>query len=260
MSHECLEVSVHEGGWAEIVLARPEVLNALNLKLVQEATQVLDELEHDERVRGLIFTGAGDKAFVAGADIGELLERRLAEALEGINARLLQKIEDFPWPTIAAIHGYALGGGCELALACDIRIGTTAAVLGQPEVRLGIIPGAGGPHRLTRTVGPGMARELIFTGRMVPAEEALRIGLLNHVVEPEELMPRAREIMTSIRRNGETAVRLAKVALNAAVNSVDRRHQMLEVLSQGILFEHPEKEERMRAFLERKRKREQDAR
>jgi len=259
VSHECLEVQGCDGGWAEITLSRPEVLNALNLKLVQELTLALDELEGDASVKGLIFTGAGDKAFVAGADIGELVERRLDEALAGINARLLQKIEDFPWPTIAAIHGYALGGGCELALACDIRIGTTAAVLGQPEVRLGIIPGAGGPHRLTRTVGPGMARELIFTGRTVDAEEALRLGLLNHVVEPGELMDRAREIMTSIRRNGETAVRLAKVTLNAAVNSVDRRHQMLEVMSQGVLFEHPENERRMRAFLQRKKKREEES-
>jgi enoyl-CoA hydratase len=246
------------GGWAEVMLNRPDVLNALNLELVNELTATLDELECDEDVRGLIFHGAGDRAFLAGADIGELAQRGLDEALRGINARLFQKVEDFPWPTIAAIHGFALGGGCELALACDIRLGDETAVLGQPEVAIGIIPGAGAPHRLTRTVGPGLARELIFTGQRVDAQEAVRIGLLNRVVARECLMEEARELMSAMLKNSHTALRFAKLALNAAVNSIDRRHQMIESMAQGVLFEHEDKHRRMEEFLERKRKREQE--
>lgn len=252
MSHAHVVVEKNPAGWAEVTLDRPEVLNALNLALVTGLGAALGELAADPAVRGLILKGAGDKAFVAGADIGELLQRTHVEALQAINAKLFQQVEDFPHPVIAAIRGFALGGGSELALACDIRIGAEDAVMGQPEVKLGIIPGAGAPHRLTRTVGPGLARELIFTGRTVDAQEALRIGLLNRVVPAGRLLETAREMMASILKNSTLAVRLAKVALNAAVNSVDRRHQMIEVLSQGILFEDPEKKARMTRFLERK--------
>jgi enoyl-CoA hydratase len=251
--YQHLIIARHPGGWAEITFNRPEVLNALNLALVEELSGALDSLAPDDQIRGLILLGAGEKAFMAGADIRELRARTHREALLGINARLFQKVEDFPWPVIAAIRGFALGGGCELALSCDIRIGAEDAVLGQPEVKLGIIPGAGAPHRLTRTVGPGLARELIFTGRTVDAQEALRIGLLNKVVPAEKLLDAARDLMTSILKNAPLALRLAKVALNAAVNSVDRRHQMIEVLSQGILFDSEDKSERMRRFLERKK-------
>jgi enoyl-CoA hydratase/carnithine racemase len=202
-------------------------------------------------VRGLILHGAGGKAFVAGADISELLARNVDDALLAINATVFQLLEDFPWPVIAAIQGYALGGGCELALACDIRLASPDAQLGQPEVRLGIIPGAGAPHRLTRTVGPGLARELIFTGRLVAAEEALRIGLVNRVVPAP--LDAAREMVRDILKNSPMAVRLAKVALNAAVNTVDRRSTMVEYLSQGILFESDDKKKRMTAFLEKKK-------
>lgn len=253
MSTSTLTISHHPGGWAEITLSRPEVMNALNLALVQDLTLALDDLATKPGLRGLILVGAGDKAFVAGADISELLVRTREDAMLAINARLFQKIEDFPHPVIAAIRGYALGGGCELALSCDIRIGTEDAVLGQPEVKLGIIPGAGAPHRLTRTVGPGLARELIFTGRLVKSDEAQRIGLLNRVVANDRLLDEARAMMSEIAKNGDLAVRLAKVALNAAVNSVDRRHQAIEVLSQGILFETDDKKQRMTRFLERKK-------
>lgn len=246
-------IDKNPAGFAEITLNRPEVLNALNLALVTELSAALDDLSSDKDVKGLILRGAGDKAFVAGADISELLVRTHQDALLGINARLFQKIEDYPHPVIAAISGFALGGGCELALACDLRIGAEDAVMGQPEVRLGIIPGAGAPHRLTRTVGPGLARELIFTGRTIDAAEAQRIGLLNRVVPKERLLESAREVMLSILKNSTLAVQLAKVALNACVNSVDRRHQMVEVLSQGILFESEDKKERMKKFLERKK-------
>lgn len=258
MSFRHLVVERASGGWAEVTLSRPEVLNALNLAMVRELEDCLSELEEEAGLCGVIFTGAGEKAFVAGADIGELLERGLDEALQGINARLFQRIEDFPRPTLAAMRGYALGGGLELALACDMRLGTPGSVVGQPEVKLGIIPGAGGPHRLSRTVGPGLARELIFTGRMMQADEALRAGLLNRIVDEGALMDAAREVMTQIGRNSPLAVRLAKTALNAAANSADRRHQMLEVMTQGILFEDEEKRRRMQRFLERRRRKEQD--
>lgn len=250
-NYETILVERRDEGYAEVVFNRPGVRNALNLEMVRELSRALDDLAGDPSVRGLIFHGAGGKAFVAGADISELLHRRAEDALLAINAGLFQRIEDFPRPVIAAISGYCLGGGCELALSCDIRIGSAGAVLGQPEVKLGIIPGAGAPHRLTRVVGTGMARELIFTGRLVAAEEAVRIGLLNRVVPEEDLLPAARGMMADILKNDDLAVRLSKWALNAAVNSVDRRHQLLECAAQGITFESKEKERRMAAFLNR---------
>lgn len=254
MSDGPVVVTRHEEGWLEMAISRPEVLNALDLATVNALSAALDEAGRDESVRGIILHGAGEKAFVAGADIGELLHRKVDQALEAINAALFQKLEDFPWPTIAAISGYALGGGCELALACDMRIATEGSTFGQPEVKLGIIPGAGAPHRLTRTVGTARARELIFTGRLIDATEAERIGLLNHVVPEGGHLDKARELMRMTVKNSAIAVRLAKGALNAAVPSVDRRQQMIEVLSQGILFESDDKRERMTRFLERKNK------
>lgn len=240
-------------GYAEVTINRPDVLNAVNLKLVTEMHDALDWLALDPAVRGLVFKGSGDKAFIAGADISELVQRKTEDALLGINARLFQKVEDFPWPTIAAIRGFALGGGCEFALACDIRIGGESTKMGQPEVNLGILPGAGAPHRLTRTVGPGRARELIFTGRIIEAKEAHAIGLLNHVYPDGDVLAKSREMMKTILKMSPMAVRLSKMALNAAVNTVDRRSQMVEMLSQGILFESPDKKERMTKFLERKK-------
>jgi enoyl-CoA hydratase len=254
MPFETIVVTRGGEGWAEVQFSRPEVRNAINRKMVEELTAALRALATDASIRGLILHGAGGKAFVAGADISELLVRNVDDALLAINAAVFQLVEDFPWPVIAAIEGFALGGGCELALACDIRIAAPDAQLGQPEVKLGIIPGAGAPHRLTRTVGTGLARELIFSGRLVGAEEALRIGLVNRVVAPPATpLAAARDLMREIQKNAPLAVRLAKVALNAAVNTVDRRSTMVEYLSQGILFESEDKKKRMTAFLERKK-------
>jgi enoyl-CoA hydratase len=240
-------------GYALVTINRPDVLNAVNKKLVDEMHQALDVLAADEAVRGLVFQGAGEKAFIAGADISELVTRTVTDALAGINARLFQKVEDFPWPTIAAIRGFALGGGCEFALACDVRIGGESTKMGQPEVNLGILPGAGAPHRLTRTVGPGIARELIFTGRIIDAAEAHRIGLLNHVYPDADVPAKAREMMQQMLKMSPMAVRLSKMAMNAAVNTVDRRSSMVEMLAQGICFETADKKERMTKFLERKK-------
>jgi enoyl-CoA hydratase len=254
MPFETIAVTPASEGWAEIQFNRPDVRNAINRRMVEELTAALRDLAKDQAVRGIVMHGAGGKAFVAGADIAELVARNVDDALLAINASVFQLVEDFPWPVIAAIDGFALGGGCELALACDIRIAAADAQLGQPEVKLGIIPGAGAPHRLTRTVGTGLARELILTGRLVGAEEALRIGLVNRVVSPPATpLSAARDMMREILKNAPLAVRLAKVALNAAVNTVDRRSTMVEYLSQGILFESEEKKKRMTAFLERKK-------
>jgi enoyl-CoA hydratase/carnithine racemase len=251
MAFETIVVSHSPEGWAEVQLNRPAVRNAINRRMADELTAALTELAGAAAVRGLILHGAGGKAFVAGADISELLVRNVDDALGAINARVFQLVEDFPWPVIAAINGYALGGGCELALACDIRLASPDAQFGQPEVKLGIIPGAGAPHRLTRTVGTGLARELIFTGRLVGADEAFRCGLVNRVVASP--LDTAREMMREILKNSSLAVRLAKVALNASVNTVDRRSTMVEYLSQGILFESEDKKTRMKAFLEKKK-------
>ncbi len=252
MNYETLKIEKKDG-WAEVIFNRPEVLNAINLAMVKDLSAAIDELATDEDVRGLIFYGAGEKAFVAGADISELVERKTSDALSAINAGLFQKIEDFPWPTIGAIQGYALGGGCELSLALDIRLGSESTQMGQPEVNLGIIPGAGAPHRLTRQVGPGMARELIFTGKIIDAEECLRIGLINHIHPEGEVIEAARAMMKTILKKSQMAVRVAKVALNAAVNTVDRRSQMVECLGQGMLFDTEDQKGRMTRFLERKK-------
>ncbi len=254
MEYSTIVLTKSAEGWAELTFNRPEVRNAVNLQMVNDLTSALRELAADADVRGLILHGAGDKAFIAGADISELAKRDVNDALKAINAAVFQLLEDFPWPTIAAIHGYALGGGCELALACDIRLAGPQATFGQPEVALGIIPGAGAPHRLTRTIGPGLARELIFTGRLVKADEAVRIGLVNRVVDPPQSpLDAAREMMRAIQKNAPMAVRLAKVALNAAVNTVDRRSTMVEYLSQAVLFDTDDKKRRMAAFLEKKK-------
>jgi len=254
--YETLKIEKMEG-WAEVIINREDVLNAINLQVVQDLGAALDALAGDDDVRGLIFRGAGDKAFVAGADISELVKRKRGDALKAINAGIFQRVEDFPWPTIAVIKGYALGGGCELALAMDIRLGGASAQMGQPEVNLGIIPGAGAPHRLTRTVGSGMARELIYTGKIIDATEALRIGLLNHVHPDALVLEEARGMMRTILKKSAAAVRVAKLALNAAVNTVDRRSQMVEILGQGLLFETDDQQQRMTKFLERKKAREQ---
>lgn len=252
-AYNTLKIEI-QSGWAEVTFNRPEVLNALNREMVDELHKALESLSVHDDVRGLIFRGAGDRAFIAGADISELVNRGREDALLAINAAVFQKIEDFPWPTLAVVRGFALGGGCELALACDIRLGSESAQMGQPEVKLGIIPGAGGPHRLTRTVGSGLARELIFTGAIIDANEAHRIGLLNHIYSDSDVLDQARKMMGRILRNSPTAVRVAKVALNAAANTVDRRSAMVECLGQGLLFDSDDQKKRMNDFLAKRSK------
>ena len=236
-----------EGGTWILTLNRPEKRNALSLDLVRALHDAVDGLHGEADLRAVVITGAGND-FVAGADIAELRERRVAEALASINGALFRRIEELPVPVIAALRGYVLGGGCELALACDIRVAGESTVLGQPEVGLGILPGAGATYRLPRVVGMGRARELIFTGRRVGAQEAVAMGLVNRVVEDEEVLPAALEMAEAIGRQGALAVRLAKLALNAQAPA--ETGSAVERLAQGILFETEDKERRMDRFLE----------
>ncbi len=251
MSYENLLVTVEEGV-AHVVLNRPEVRNAIDQGMIDDLHACLDDLAVRSDLQVLILSGAGGKAFAAGADIGQLRERKSPEALLAINARLFQKLEEFPLPTIAAITGYALGGGCELAMACDLRIVGESSRLGQPEVGLGIIPAAGGTQRLPRLVGLGKAKELIYTGTIVEAAEALRIGLVNEVVGDDQVLAAAAAMAAQIARQGTLALRLAKVALNASSRTGQDTGFLVEQLAQAVLFESEDKHARMTDFLERK--------
>jgi len=242
-----------DGPLAILTLNRPEKRNAIDLAMVQSLHAALTELASDQSLSCLILTGAGDKAFAAGADIGELRDRNRFDALAGINSRLFLAVEQFPTPVIAAIRGWALGGGCELSLACDLRIAGESARFGQPEVSLGIVPGAGATQRLPRLVGLGIARELIFTGRIIDAAEALRIGLVNRVVPDSDLMEHARLLAAEIVKNGPLALRMAKLALNASHRTGSDIGLLIESLGQASCFESDDKYERMTAFLEKRR-------
>lgn len=239
-------------GVVHLTLNRPEKMNAIDKPMVDDLHAALDLLAPREDVKVLILSGAGERAFVAGADIAALRARKTPEALLAINARLFQKLEEFPVPTIAAIRGYALGGGCELAMSCDIRVAGRSAKLGQPEVGLGIIPAAGGTQRMPRIVGLGMAKELIFTGEIIDAERALAIGLVNHVVPDDQVAAKADELAGRIARQGGLALRLAKVALNASSRGGQDMGFLVEQLAQAVAFESEDKHARMTKFLERK--------
>ena len=210
----------HTGGIVTIAISRPEALNALNLKTLSELITVLQQTYEQPDYRGIILTGDGDKAFVAGADIKELsaLTREQALAFAQNGQRLFKLIEDCPKPIIAAVNGYALGGGCELAMACHIRLASDDAKFGQPEVNLGIIPGYGGTQRLTQLVGRGKALEIMLTGDMISAKEAEQIGLVNHVVAKEELIGVAGKMMNRILSKGPVAVANIIKSVNAGFN------------------------------------------
>ena len=237
---------------AHVTLDRPEVRNAIDLTMIRELGTIIDQLAEDDAVRVAILAGEGGKAFAAGADIAQLKERGRADALRKINAALFRRWEDQPIPTIAAIRGYALGGGCELAMACDLRIAGAGAKLGQPEVGLGILPGAGAVQRLPRLVGLGRAKELIYTGRIIDAAEAERIGLVNRVVGDDEVLAAARELALSIAKQGSLAVRISKLALNAA-GRPNPAFETLDAIGQAVCFESEDKHVRMQAFLDRRK-------
>jgi enoyl-CoA hydratase len=237
-------------GIATLELNRPEVRNAINKDLCDAVTSTLETWASQDDVRVVVICGAGGKAFAAGADINELKQRTHAQAFLAWTQKMLQVVEDFPRPTIAAIDGYALGGGLELALACDLRVASKSAKIGMPEVTLGIYPSAGGTWRLPRLVGLGRAKELIYTGRIVESDEAARWGLFESLVDTDA-KAEALRIAKLIAANSPLAVQVAKVSLNAAakVNAAP-----MEWVGQGLLFDSPEKHARMTAFLAKKTK------
>jgi enoyl-CoA hydratase len=242
------------GGIATITLNRPEVRNAINADIVRGLGAALDALAEHPETRVLILTGAGGAAFASGADLRELRERRAAEALRGINSTLFLKVERFPRPTVAAVRGVAFGGGCELALACDLRVAGASARFGQPEAGLGILAAAGAAYRLPRLVGWGMARELILTGRIVDAEEALRIGLVNRVVPDGRVLDEARALAETLAAKAPLALRAAKLALLASQYGPEPGH-VAELLGQAFLFESADRDEGIDALLEKRRPR-----
>jgi len=239
---------------AVVTFNRPEKRNAIDQAMVDGLHRALDGLLARDDVHACVFTGAGGKAFVGGADIAQLRERDALDALRTINATLFNRIEALPFPTIAAIEGYCLGGGCELAMCCDLRVAAAGAKLGQPEVALGIIPAAGGTQRLPRLVGLGRAKEIVFTGRILDAEEACRIGLVNSVVPDGGALAAAKTLAEAILKNGTLAVRLAKLNLNNSARTGLDGGLLLEQVTQAVLFDSDEKRERMTAFLDRRRK------
>ena len=238
---------------ATLTVNRPEARNALSKETVQEMHAALRALAAREDVGVVILTGAGDKSFVAGADIREIRERGKREALEAINQELFSAVENFPWPVIAAVNGYALGGGFELALACDIRVAAESARFGFPETGLGIIPAAGGTQRLPRHVGWGRAKEIILTGKTLDAQEAERVGLVSKVAPADELMATARELAGKILSRGPLAVRLAKLTLNVSARAGLDAGLQVERVAQTVLFESEDKKEGTTAFLEKRK-------
>lgn len=237
-----------------ITLNRPEVRNALDPQTWAELRAAIRECRLDRDVRVVIITGAGGKAFASGADIRSLRDRETLEVLKGEAQETLSDIENLDKPVIAAIDGFALGGGCELAMACDIRIATARSKLGQPEVGLGIIPGAGGTQRLPRLVGMGKAKELIFTGDIISAHEAREIGLVNKVVDrPEDLLPAAKEMAKKIMAKGPVAVSLAKMAINVGANIDINSGLLFEKLAQTVAFSTEDRLEGTTAFLEKRK-------
>ncbi len=253
MSYETIRVD-REGAIATITIDRPERRNALNTRVRTEMIDLLDELREDETLRVVILTGAGEKAFVAGADLQEFAERSVDEQREQMDGpRVFDEIAAFPFPVIAMINGYALGGGCELAIACDLRIAGESARLGQPEINLGIIPGGGGTQRLPRLVGVGQAMRLIITGEVVDAEEALRIGLVDIVVPDDELRERVMEMARGIAEKSPVALRMAKSAVRASQEMTLSAGLGLETERFLTCFGSAEKEEGIAAFFEKRK-------
>jgi enoyl-CoA hydratase len=238
---------------ATVTVHRPEVRNALDRATVAELTAAMADLGASADVGVVILTGAGAQVFVAGADIRQMRERRRDDGLAAINSRAFSAVERCPKPVIAAINGHALGGGCELALACDLRVAADHARLGQPEVALGIIPAAGATQRLPRIIGHGRAAQLVLTGDPIDAATALAWGLVTAVVPAADLMAAARAIAGRILSRGPLAVRLAKLALNASSRVDLDSGLLIETLAQAILFESDDKREGTTAFLEKRK-------
>ena len=239
---------------AVVTINRPKALNALNYETLIEMRACFAALQEDSEVRVVIVTGAGEKAFVAGADIAYMqnLAPSAGKAFGKLGHEVMRTIDNFPKPVIAAINGFALGGGCELAISCDMRMASQNAKFGQPEVNLGIIPGFGGTQRLPRLVGKGIANELIFSGNIIDAAEACRIGLVNRVYAPEQLLPECRALATRIATRGPGAVRLCKEAINNGMEMDLARACTYEADLFAQCFSSLDQKEGMSAFLEKR--------
>lgn len=240
---------------AYITLNRPEVRNALSPEMWKDLNTSVDMAAQDRDVRIVILTGAGDKALASGADIRELHDRYYMEQMKGTATKTLRNLETLAKPVICAINGYALGGGCELAQSCDIRIATKRSKFGQPEVNLGIIPGAGGTQRLSRIVGVGKAKELIFTGKIITAEEAEKIGLVNQVTEDsrEALMTATQEMAGQMMKKGPMALAMAKIAINTGHDLDMDSALLIEKLCQTLVMSTDDRKEGTAAFLEKRK-------
>ena len=243
-----------KGPIAYVTLNRPKVLNALNQRTWQDLRAAFEDARDDADVRGAILTGAGDKAFIAGADIGELSRVTAVEAEESstFGQGVLNLIENLGKPVVAAINGFALGGGCETAMACTIRLATESARFGQPEVKLGVLPGGGGTQRLPRLVGKGRALQLILSGEMISAQEAYRIGLVNEVVPAADLIPRAEAILKQIFANAPLAVRYSLEAVNKGLETSQTEGLALEASFFGLCAGTEDKQEGTQAFLQKR--------
>ena len=242
-----------KGGIATITINRPDKLNALNADTLKEIRDALKNIREDKESRVVIITGAGEKAFIAGADVSVMSKASASEACDFSSAgqEIFSEIENFPMPVIAMINGFALGGGCELAMACDIRIASDRARFAQPEINLGIIPGWGGTQRLPRLVGVGLAKELIFTGDMIDAAAAEKIGLVNKVVEHEKLHSTTMEIANKIASKSAVALKFAKAAVNAGSDLGAGLRSEANLF--GILFTTEDAKEGLSAFLEKRK-------
>jgi enoyl-CoA hydratase/carnithine racemase len=243
-----------KGNIAYVTVNRPKVLNALNTPTWKDLRTAFEDARDDTAIRGVILTGAGDKAFIAGADIGELAHVAAFEAEQSsrFGQQVLDLIEDLGKPVIAAINGFALGGGCETAMACTIRIAVETARFGQPEVALGLIPGGGGTQRLPRLVGKGRALQLILSGEMICAQEAYRIGLVNEIVPAADLVTRAEAILKKIAANAPIAIKLALEAANKGLETSQGEGLLLEASYFGLCAATEDKKEGTTAFLEKR--------
>jgi len=244
-----------KGHIAIATVNRPQALNALNSDVLTDLDELVQQVTADKEIYALVLTGAGEKSFVAGADIGEMsaLTKEGGKAFGKHGNDVFRKLETLPIPTIAAVNGFALGGGCELSMSCDIRICSENAVFGQPETGLGITPGFGGTQRLARLVGSGMAKQMIYTARNIKADEALRIGLVNAVYSSEELMPQAEKLAETIAKNAPIAVRACKKAINDGLQVDMDRAVVIEEGLFGSCFETADQKEGMGAFLEKRK-------
>jgi enoyl-CoA hydratase len=244
-------------GIATITFNRPEVLNALNETSLNEFSHAMDGIAEDEDIRVLILTGSGEKSFIAGADITEFLKFNVLKAklFSEMGHRLVNKLQDLPIPVIAAVNGFALGGGCEVVLACDFVYASENAMFGLPEINLGIIPGFGGTQRLPRLIGKNRAKEMIFTGKMIPAAEAQAMGLVNTVCPQDQLMDEVLKVAKTIVSKGKVSLRAAKQAVNAGMDVDLKTGCRIETDAFAICLTSPDAKEGTLAFLEKRKAR-----